>query len=238
MNEGKGSQELERNLEDTVGVSFRAFRTIRDLFIRPNVVFRAYEVGDTKRYTPALKVWFMLQGVYFTFVYFFGGINKAFLDPQGFALGERAKVEGIPPESIDDFIMYWDEVHALIYVPVLATVLLLVIPFLKKFNRELETVSRVNISFAILSPALLINIAALNLTQITPVNDLLVSFATWTSYFLIFFLGAKHWFTNVFPQAFFKSLLFALTLIVIEGSGIVVSVALTTIASYVEFAHD
>jgi hypothetical protein len=29
MQEGKSNLELEKNLEDTIGVSFRAFRTIR-----------------------------------------------------------------------------------------------------------------------------------------------------------------------------------------------------------------
>jgi hypothetical protein len=223
MKEGKANLELEKNLEDTVGVSFRAFRTIRDLFIRPNVVFRAYEEGNTTKYTPALKVWFTLFSLYFTAVYFLGGLNKALLARSGNDLIKVFGDNGLSPESSATVVTYFEDVYALIAFPLTTAFMLLTIWVLKRFNRDLNIVARVNTVFAILIPAytfsLLVFIPLLMTSY--PINWEPLMPLYWLMYFLTFYRGTRHWYSSAFPEAFLKSLLFTIVLGILEliGSG-------------------
>jgi hypothetical protein len=237
MQEGKSNLELEKNLEDTIGVSFRAFRTIRDLFVQPNTVFRAYEEGDTAKYTPTLKIWFMLTSVYFTCVYFLGGVNNVLISEAGQNVDSFAIQLGLKPEDADAFTMFYEEAFVLMYMPVVMLLMLLIIPVLKRFNRELSTVARVNVGFALLIPNLAIGTLLLAPMHYLSIDVLWVGLVFYSVYFITFLRGTKHWFTKGYVSRLLNSLVLCIVLAVLEtASGVLVGL-LSAIATGIKFSH-
>jgi hypothetical protein len=55
--------DLDGAAEDAFGFNFRSLKTLRDLFLRPHVVFESYAARDRLTYTPAIRLWFGLVGL-------------------------------------------------------------------------------------------------------------------------------------------------------------------------------
>ncbi|KCZ51301.1 DUF3667 domain-containing protein [Hyphomonas pacifica] len=56
-------KDFEDTVEDALGFNFRSIRTLKDLLIHPNRVFKSYAERDRETYTPALRLWFGLIGI-------------------------------------------------------------------------------------------------------------------------------------------------------------------------------
>ncbi|TDF38575.1 DUF3667 domain-containing protein [Alteromonadaceae bacterium M269] len=235
MVERNTNMDMEQNLEDVTGFNLRSLRTIRDLFIRPREVFETYQEGTLGRYAPSFKIWISLVGLTFLVLFLLGGADSFYAQYSGDSFRGLLEAADIPEDKFDDFMNVWAEILSIAQMPIVSVFMLLTVPLLKRFNRELSVAARVNIAFAILIPSLVIGFGTLILAKFYHLSMLASMSVTWLTYFVTFFRGTLGWFNNTFPQAFFKSLLYTLALIVIEFVAYLVVIFVTSMITLQQF---
>lgn len=114
---------LEDVLDEVLSFNFRSLRTLRDIFLRPAAVCRAFLAGDRHSYTPTMRVWFGVLTWMFVLSLIWGGwgeiIWRASGDGAGFADALREGRRDI--DAVRDAI---STMAALLYVPIEALLML------------------------------------------------------------------------------------------------------------------
>lgn len=158
----KDPADIQRATEEIFGFNFRSLKTLKDLFIRPDVVFAAYSRRDTVTYTPALRLWLGIIGIQLALSFVWGGYAEIM----------RTQTSQIPPEQMaliesqfgvpfDVYINTVAEASAVLHAPLVgfATAIIALIPGL--VGGGVSWPARLNITFAILSVGSIIGILAL-----------------------------------------------------------------------------
>ncbi|WP_420431696.1 hypothetical protein [Hyphobacterium sp.] len=156
----KDPADIQRATEEVLGFNFRSLKTLKDLTIRPAIVFAAYSKRDTVTYTPALRLWLGILGIQIGLSFLWGGYADIM----------RRQTSQLPPEQIAQienafgvpFDVYIDtvaEASAVLHAPMVgfATAIIALIPGL--VGRNLSWPARLNITFGILSVGSIIGIA-------------------------------------------------------------------------------
>ena len=151
MSDPKEPSELQAAVEDTLGFNFRSLKTIKDLFVRPRIVFESYAARDRVTYTPAVKIWLGLIGLQVLVNALFGGweglIERTYSsDPETVAAYEE-----MTGGRVDEFIAHnaafigWTQVVAVGGFSALSVFVL------GWFNKSVPWSGRFNIAMGVLT---------------------------------------------------------------------------------------
>ncbi len=160
MTDAKQPGDIEDAIEDAIGFNFRSLRTIRDIVIRPNTVFRAYAARDRVTYTPALRVWLGLISLQFLLSIFTGGQSEALrasLEANPAALSQYETLFG---DNLDAAIEKMGESMSFLQVPLVGLLTALSVFVLHLLKQGLGFGARLNIAFATLTAGSLVGLAS------------------------------------------------------------------------------
>ena len=229
--------ETESFLEDVLGFNFRSIRTLRDLIVRPNTVFKAYAARDRQTYTPSLRLWLGLIGIQILVSVFWGGyggiIVAQFQSQSPEQLAALENVLGAPIEAIAE---PYGEAASFLH-PILVGGFTALSAFLiGAFNKSLPWTARINITFGILSASSLAGMIMLLFIifgdAVTMMSWMIVPVALF--YWLIFTLGAPGILATTRTGAIIKGGIFAaVTMLLVMIGGIVMSLLSFTYAASV-----
>jgi hypothetical protein len=186
-----GFTALESIVEDVIGFNFRSLRTLGDLFVRPNQVFRAYMRRHQTRYTPALRLWLSLTVIMAILSYFFGGqddlIRKVIAKwPDAQREAFMAQIGG----NMDGFAEAYGQVFATLQPFIIGLGMIIPVLVMAGFSRGAGWIARINLTYAVLNAGSIFGLLAFPL--VVQNSDL----GLWTLlpitflYWLTFFRGA------------------------------------------------
>jgi hypothetical protein len=150
--DAKKDDNIQHVVEDATGFNLRSLKTLRDLFIRPNTVFRSYAERDRVTYTPALRLWLGIVGIQVIVSALWGGwaglLRRQIADatPQ-----VREAYEQVSGGQLDVFIDHYADAANLLQPIIVALFTSLSVFLLGAFNRTLAWSSRFNIAMGILA---------------------------------------------------------------------------------------
>lgn len=151
MGETNEPSQLEDTMEDVLGFNFRSLRTLRDILIRPNKVFRAYAAGDRVSYTPALRIWLGLMSIQFIVLAFNGGYGSIIGEQLSNNPEQLAELNSMAGGRGEFMFEKAGEAFGYLQVPIVGLFSALSVFALKPLEPTLSFPARLNITFAILS---------------------------------------------------------------------------------------
>lgn len=160
MTDAKQPGDIEDAIEDAIGFNFRSLRTIRDIVIRPNAVFRAYAARDRVTYTPALRVWLGLISLQFLMSIFTGGQSEALRASLEANPAALAQYETLFGDNLDAAIEKMGESMSFLQVPLVGLLTALSVFVLQLLKQGLGFGARLNIAFATLTAGSLVGLAS------------------------------------------------------------------------------
>lgn len=232
MNERRkyvAESETEGFLEDVLGFNFRSFRTLWDLIIRPNTVFRAYAARDRETYTPSLRLWLSLIGIQILISVVWGGYGGMVVAQFETQPPEViASIENLLGASIEEIAQPYGEAASFLH-PILVGGFTALSAFLiGAFNKSLSWAARINITFGILSASSVVGLTLL----LGVVLGAATSLMNWMIipitlfYWLVFARGAPGILARTRTGAILKGALFAsVAIALVMVGGIVMSLA-------------
>lgn len=156
--------DIQRATEEVLGFNFRSLKTLKDLTLRPAVVFGAYANRDTVTYTPALRLWLGILGIQIGLSFLWGGYGDIMRRQTSQMSPEQvAQIEAAFGVPFDVYIDTVAEASAVLHAPMVgfATAVIALIPGL--VGRKLSWPARLNITFGILSVGSVVGIAMMPL---------------------------------------------------------------------------
>jgi len=237
MAEPEKHSELQSAVEDVVGFNFRSLKTLRDLFVRPNTVFRSYAARDRVTYTPALRLWAGVLGISVLVSALWGGWPGIMrrqiesLDPN-----TRAIYVELSQGRMDEFIGHYGDAMNVLHPIVVGLFTLLSIFALKAFNNDLPWTARLNIAMGILTVGSLIGLLLMPFYMLTE-HEALRTFGTSAliaaAYMITFVRGAPGVLARGAAGAWAKGAGFALLLLLLMAlAGMVLGIITTLYAWY------
>ncbi|KCZ54722.1 hypothetical protein HY29_13670 [Hyphomonas beringensis] len=144
-------KDLEDTVEDALGFNFRSIRTLKDLLIHPNRVFKSYAERDRETYTPSIRLWFGLLGVQViisTLWGGWGGIMKRQIEASPPEL--RELYVGLTDGRLEPFYGHYGSAMNVLMPIVISFFSALGVFLLSAFGVKLSWPSRLNITMGIL----------------------------------------------------------------------------------------
>lgn len=214
---------VEDILEDFFGFKFRSFRTLWDILIRPNIVFRAYASRDRVTYSPALRLWIGLTVILAILTFFFGG--QAELMARAIANWPDAQREAILAQAGGD-LEALTEAYAQAYSvlqPITIVALVSWTVFLiALFDGGKSWVARINITYAVLTAGSIVGLAMWPFLVRHPELGLWSIPVIWASYSVTMYRGARDVIATSLTGRILKSVAFGtLTTVLVMISCIV-----------------
>lgn len=135
----KEERVLEDVLDELLSFNYRSLRTLRDIFLRPAAMTRAFIAGDRASYTPTMRVWFGVLTWMFLLSIVWGGWGEVMARASTGAHGLDALIEhsGRDPQIMRETI---SSAAALLYVPLEALFVLPGAMAVRAMRRELSFV--------------------------------------------------------------------------------------------------
>lgn len=225
--------EFEEFIEDIIGFNFRSFRTLRDLLIRPNSVFKAYAARDRVTYTPSLRLWLGLITMQILLSVVWGGYGGMLVSQLQNQPENAAVIENAFGHSLEDIAGPYGEAASFLH-PILVGGFTAFSAFLiGAFNKSLGWAARINITFGILTAASLLGL----LMMVTIMVSGSTTIMTWMilpvaiAYWVIFAFGSPGVLASTTTGAIVKGGLFSITTIaLVMIGGMVMSLSAFTYA--------
>ena len=215
-------RDLEDLAEDAVGVNFRSLRTMRDLVIRPNTVFRAYAANDRETYTPALRIWLALISVSFVISLLFGGHEQLLLNVFANQPDLAARVSTVTGGDLAEVAEDFSDRFGALQPIAVALLTSLTIFLVALFDKGLRWQARLNITFATLTVGTLVGLALYPVSINYPQLGMAGIPPVWLAYMLTVFRGSPGVLGEHALWRGLKAALFATaTLILVMIAGIV-----------------
>ncbi|MEE2567277.1 DUF3667 domain-containing protein [Hyphobacterium marinum] len=218
---GDARSEFEDFLEDILGFNFRSFRTLRDLLIRPNTVFKAYAARDRVTYTPSLRLWLGLITLQLLLSIVWGGYGGMFVSQLNTQPENAAVIENALGTNLEDLAEPYSEAASFLH-PILVGGFTAFSAFLiGAFNKSLSWAARLNITFGILTAASLVGLILLLGIVVTGATGAM----TWMivpvalMYWIVFTFGAPGVLAETRSGAIIKGAVFSLTTIILVMIG-------------------
>lgn len=223
----RGFTAFESIVEDVVGFNFRSFRTLGDLFLRPNQVFRAYLRRHQTRYTPALRLWLGLTVVMAVLTYFFGdqgdlirSVIEQWPDAQREAF--LSQIDG----NLDAFADAYGQMFPTLQPFIIGLGMIIPVLVMAGFSPGAGWIARINLTYAVLNAGsvfgllsfpLVVQHSELGLWTLLPITFF---------YWLTFFRGAPDVLATSLTGRIVKASVFTLvTIIMVLISGVATVVA-------------
>lgn len=194
-----GASDLEELAEDIFGLNFRSFRTIRDLFLKPQAVFAAFTGGDRMAYTPPVRMWLTLISLQVIASILWGGYGhfvvaglsempRAQLDT---ILGTAGQDAAVLQDRLEAFGNIYGNIAALAHAPLVGLFSALALFAVPARLRPLSWVRKLNITFSVLTAGSLVGLLLMPVLVADPAaNQLPILGAITLTYVITFFRGA------------------------------------------------
>ncbi len=227
-------EDLGNAVEDTIGFNLRSLRTLGDLIVRPNRVFKSYADRDRQTYTPALRLWFALIGLQVLISAIWGGwegIMRRQIESSGPVAAELyTEVSG---GRLDEFLRHYGDAMGVAHPILVGGFSALSVFLLGLFRKGLAWPSRLNIAMGVLVAGSIVGLLLMPV-MFTP------QFMQWlwapplvitAAYFVTFLRGAPGVLADTTAGAWIKALVYALVLmLLVVLAGIALSVVSTLYA--------
>lgn len=227
---GRDQAGFEDMLEDVVGFNYRSFRTIWDLLARPNRVFLAYAERDLSHYTPALRLWLGLTVVQSVLSFFFGGQADLILNVmQNWPDAQRESLINSIDGTLEDVADRYASTFSLLQPIVISVLLSTTVFLIAVFDKGLSWVSRINLTFAVLTAGSVLGLLMLPFLVQNPQYGLWSMIPIFAVYWLTMFRGSRNILATSLTGRLLKATLFGvivLLLVMIAGF-VTVGVSLT-----------
>ncbi|WP_394694232.1 hypothetical protein [Hyphobacterium sp.] len=219
-------EEIDNTLEDAFGVNFRALKTLKDIVIRPNVVFASYAANDRITYTPAVRLFVGMIALQ-VFISFLWGGYAGLLVSQWQAQPENIpRIEGLFNASIEEIAEHYGNAATFLHAIVVGGFTALSAFLIGTFNKSLNWVARVNLTFGVLTGGTIVGLAGMIISALTG-NTLLISWMpliVFLSYWIFFVRGSRGVLATTLTGTILKGALFAaVTMIYVLIGGIVMA---------------
>jgi hypothetical protein len=216
--------EIDNTLEDAFGVNFRALKTLKDIVIRPKVVFASYAANDRVTYTPAVRLFVGLIALQ-VFISFLWGGYAGILVSQWEAQPETIpRMEALFNAPIEEIAEHYGNAATFLHAIVVGGFTALSAFLVGAFNRSLSWVARVNLTFGILTGGTIVGIVGMIFSALTG-NTVLINWMpllVFLSYWLFFVRGGQGLFASSSTGVALKGVLFAtVTMIYVLLGGVV-----------------
>lgn len=234
MTDEEKSTDLQNTVEDALGLNFRSLKTLRDLFLKPNTVFRAYAERGNSDYTPSLRLWFGLVGVQVIISTLWGGWSGQI----------RRQIETAGPEvqelyerltggNLDAFYSHYGNAIGLLQPIAVAVFSGISVFMLRWFNPSLSWPSRLNIAMGVLVTGTAVGLVMMTVLMVTGLQQLLLpgTLIIAAVYFQTFLRGAPGVLAETQAGAFQKAAAYAaLLLVLVLASGVFLGIVSMTYA--------
>ncbi len=217
MSDTKEPSDLENTIEDALGFNFRSLRTLRDILLKPNKVFKSYADGDRMTYTPALRIWLGLLSLTFLILILAGGYGELLKDAFKASPESEESLRTIFGDQVEEGIDKTASIATALQAPFVGLLTALSVFILKPFNPNLTLIARLNITFATLSAGTLAGAITSYLIAIgiIPISSILPLFIIWLVYFVTFWRGAPGVLAQTRSGTIVKALIFSLAVIML-----------------------
>lgn len=220
-------EELDNTLEDAFGVNFRALRTLKDLLVRPSVVFASYAANDRVTYTPSIRLFVGLIAVQVFVSFLWGGYGGLLISQWEAQPGTIPQMEGLFNAPIADVAEHYGNAATLLHAILVGSFTALSAFLIGTFNKSLGWVSRLNINFAILTGGTVVGLLGLMLAAVTGLMAVVnwMPLIVFASYWIFFVRGAKGVVTTTMAGTVVKGGIYAaVTMIYVILGGIVMAI--------------
>ena len=217
-------EEIDNTLEDAFGVNFRALKTLKDIVIRPNVVFASYAANDRVSYTPAVRLFVGLIALQVLISFLWGGYAGLLVSQWQTQPETIPRMEGLFNASIEDIAEHYGNAATFLHAIVVGGFTALSAFLVGAFNRSLSWVARVNLTFAILTGGTIVGLLVMIITALSSSMALYswVPLIIFLSYWLFFVRGARGVMAMTMTGTVLKGGIFAaVTMIYVFIGGIV-----------------
>jgi len=225
------NKDSESLSEEIFGFNFRSLKTLKDLIIRPNTVFKYFVSGQRGLYTPMVRLWIGLIGFQVILYYFWGGAagilkEQILQNPENMA----PLKESIGEERYGPFIDEWSRIIILLQPVIIGLFSALSVFILKPLNKNINFPARLNIAFGILTFGTIVGLTlnlflAMGLTIIALFGPVLILLA----YFVAFFRGAPGIYGDNVGDRVMNGLVFSIVLLILVLIGNFVMIILASI---------
>ncbi|MBI1236748.1 MAG: DUF3667 domain-containing protein [Alphaproteobacteria bacterium] len=227
--------EVDNTLEDAFGVNFRALRTLKDIVIRPNVVFASYAANDRVTYTPAIRLFVGLIAVQVFVSFLWGGYAGLLISQWEAQPGVIPQMEGLFRAPISEIAEHYGNAATFLHAILVGSFTALSAFLVGAFNKSLGWVARLNITFAILTGGTVVGLLGLILAAGSGLMVVVgwMPFVIFISYWIFFVRGARGVLTTTMTGTLVKGGLFAaVTMIYVFLGGIFMALIAMTYAYF------
>ncbi|GJL97993.1 MAG: hypothetical protein DHS20C06_18100 [Hyphobacterium sp.] len=227
MSEDPENREaVDDTLEDAFGVNLRALRTLADLVIRPNAVFKSYAANDRVTYTPSIRLFVGLIAVQILISVIWGGYGGILLSQWQQPNVNVEALESLFGAPLEVVAEHYGNAAPFLHATVVGLFTALSAFLVGAFNRSLGWVARLNITFAVLSGGTIVGLLVMIIAALTD-NLASISWAPFIiffAYWLFFVRGAPGVLAESRKGAVLKGALFSVvTMLYVMLAGLVMA---------------
>lgn len=219
-------EEIDNTLEDAFGVNFRALKTLRDIVIRPNVVFASYAANDRMTYTPAVRLFVGLIALQVFVSFLWGGYAGLLISQWEAQPGVTPQMEALFNGPITEVAEHYGNAATFLHAIVVGAFTALSAFLLGAFNKSLSWVARLNLTFAILTGGTIIGLLGMIAAALTGDTALFnwMPLIVFLSYWIFFVRGGRGALATTMTGTVLKGGLFAtVTMIYVFIGGVVMA---------------
>jgi hypothetical protein len=219
-------EEIDSTLEDAFGVNFRALKTLKDIVIRPNVVFASYAANDRMTYTPAVRLFVGLIALQVFVSFLWGGYAGLLISQWEAQPGVTPQMEALFNGPITEVAEHYGNAATFLHAIVVGAFTALSAFLLGAFNKSLSWVARLNLTFAILTGGTIIGLLGMIAAALTGDTALFnwMPLIVFLSYWIFFVRGGRGALATTMTGTVLKGGLFAtVTMIYVFIGGVVMA---------------
>ena len=227
-------EEIDNTLEDAFGVNLRALKTLKDILLRPAVVFASYAANDRVTYTPAIRLFVGLIAVQIATSVIWGGYSGLLLSQwENMPAQNIQNIETLLGGTLNQVAEHYGNAAPFLHATVVGAFTALSAFLIGAFNKSLSWVARLNITFGILTGGTVVGLVLMLVAALTD-NMASISWAPlviFLAYWLFFVRGAPGTLANTMTGAYGKGLIFSfVTMIYVVLGGLVMALLAFTYA--------
>ena len=227
-------EEIDNTLEDALGVNFRALKTLKDILLRPAVVFASYAADDRVTYTPAIRLFVGLIAVQIFTSVIWGGYAGLLLSQWASMPAQSVQnIEALFGGPLLVLAEHYGNAAPFLHATVVGAFTALSAFLIGAFNKSLSWVARLNITFGILTGGTVIGLALMLVAALTDHMESIswAPLVIFLAYWLFFVRGAPGTLASTTMGAYGKGLIFSfVTMIYVILGGLVMALLAFTYA--------
>jgi len=219
-------EEIDYTLEDAFGVNFRALKTLKDIVIRPNVVFGSYAANDRVTYTPAVRLFVGLIALQVFVSFLWGGYAGLLISQWETQPDIIPQMEALFNGPITEVAEHYGNTATFLHAIVVGGFTALSAFLIGAFNKSLSWVARVNLTFAILTGGTIVGLLGMIVAALTSDIALFnwMPLIVFLSYWILFVRGGRGVLATTLTGTMLKGGLFAsVTMIYVFIGGVVMA---------------